>query len=161
MPSSGAPTSVKTVERRVSYKTDISGKKIELTLGMLGAGITLPSKDAQVFNIRKVYADAGLDFSQTAYVECHGTGTQAGDFTELAAVSETLSRERSSDDPILVGSVKPNLGHLEGAAGVAGLIKSVLVLENAQIPPNANFENGNPNVKFHDWGLKVYLLAML
>ncbi|CEJ93554.1 Putative Polyketide synthase [[Torrubiella] hemipterigena] len=118
-------------------------------------GITLPSKEAQVANIRSVYASANLDFNQTGYVECHGTGTQAGDWRELKAVSETIASVRSRDNPIYVGSVKPNIGHLEGAAGVAGLIKAVLMLEKGQIPPQTNFENGNPEIDFEEWKVKV------
>ncbi|KAG6017415.1 Type I Iterative PKS [Claviceps lovelessii] len=119
------------------------------------AGITLPSKEAQVANIRSVYANAGLDFGQTAYVECHGTGTQAGDWRELKAISETLAADRPFQSPVVVGSVKPNIGHLEGAAGVAGMIKGVLVLEHGKIPPNINFEHGNPTIDFNDWKVKV------
>ncbi|CAI6093931.1 unnamed protein product [Clonostachys chloroleuca] len=118
-------------------------------------GITLPSKEAQVDNIRSLYTSVGLSFDQTAYVECHGTGTQAGDWRELKAVSETLARDRPIDQPIVVGSLKPNIGHLEGAAGVAGLIKGVLVLEHGKIPPNINFEHGNPSINFHEWKVKV------
>ncbi|QPG96188.1 t1pks [Epichloe festucae Fl1] len=123
-------------------------------------GITLPSKEAQVANIRSVYRNAGLDFDQTAYVECHGTGTQAGDWRELKAISETLAADRSPQKPVLVGSVKPNIGHLEGAAGVAGMIKGVLVLEKGKIPPNINFESGNPTIDFEDWKVKVPLSVM-
>ncbi|KAG5927025.1 Type I Iterative PKS, partial [Claviceps africana] len=118
-------------------------------------GITLPSKEAQVANIRSVYANAGLEFGQTAYVECHGTGTQAGDWRELKAISETLAADRSPQSPVFVGSVKPNIGHLEGAAGVAGMVKGVLVLEHGKIPPNINFEHGNPTIHFDEWKVKV------
>ncbi|PHH71414.1 hypothetical protein CDD80_5297 [Ophiocordyceps camponoti-rufipedis] len=118
-------------------------------------GITLPSKEAQVANIRLAYGNAGLSFDQTAYVECHGTGTQAGDWRELRAVSETLALDRERGRPVVVGSIKPNIGHLEGAAGVAGLIKGVLVLEHAKIPPNINFETGNSSIDFDDWKVTV------
>ncbi|PNY25088.1 Polyketide synthase [Tolypocladium capitatum] len=118
-------------------------------------GITLPSKEAQVANITSVYAAAGLDFNQTAYVECHGTGTQAGDWRELKAVSETLGSIRSTENPIVVGSIKPNIGHLEGAAGVAGMIKGILVLEHGKIPPNINFASGNPDIDFESWKIKA------
>ncbi|SPJ84320.1 probable polyketide synthase [Fusarium torulosum] len=118
-------------------------------------GITLPSKEAQVANIRSVYKFADLDFDQTAYVECHGTGTKAGDWRELKAISESLGSVRTVDNPIVVGSVKPNIGHLEGAAGVAGLIKGVLTLEHARIPPNINFEVANPDIDFKNWKVKV------
>ncbi|RNJ52367.1 polyketide synthase [Verticillium nonalfalfae] len=118
-------------------------------------GIVFPSTKAQVSNITSVYHKAGLCFDQTAYVECHGTGTRAGDFVELSAVAATLAAARSQDSPVIVGSVKPNIGHLEGAAGVAGLIKSVLVLEKGEIPPQANFMTGNPRVDFRECRLKV------
>ncbi|KAH7265345.1 uncharacterized protein BKA55DRAFT_636237 [Fusarium redolens] len=118
-------------------------------------GITLPSKEAQVANINSVYESAGLDISQTGYVECHGTGTKAGDWRELKAISESLCTVRDIDNPIVVGSIKPNIGHLEGAAGVAGLIKGVLTLEHAKIPPNINFEKPNPDIDFKEWKVKV------
>ncbi|KAF4462213.1 polyketide synthase [Fusarium albosuccineum] len=118
-------------------------------------GITLPSKEAQVANINSIYESVGLDFNQTAYVECHGTGTQAGDWRELKAISESLASVRAVDNPILVGSIKPNIGHLEGAAGVAGLIKGVLTLEHGKIPPNINFDKGNPDIDFEGWKVKV------
>lgn len=108
-----------------------------------------------------MYASSGLEFDQTAYVECHGTGTQAGDWRELKAISETLATKRSTKDPILVGSVKPNIGHLEGAAGVAGLIKGVLMLEKGKIPPNINFENGNPHIDFENWKVKVGVIFQI
>ncbi|KAF5621839.1 polyketide synthase [Fusarium sp. NRRL 52700] len=118
-------------------------------------GITLPSKEAQVANINSVYESAGLDFSQTGYVECHGTGTKAGDWRELKAISESLCTVRDIDNPIVVGSIKPNIGHLEGAAGIAGLIKGVLTLEHAKIPPNINFAKPNPDIDFKEWKVKV------
>ncbi|KAK1731468.1 beta-ketoacyl synthase domain-containing protein [Colletotrichum acutatum] len=121
----------------------------------LTTGITLPSKEAQVANIRSLYSKHDLDMNQTAFVECHGTGTQAGDFRELKAISETLSDGRLIENPVFVGSVKTNIGHLEGAAGVAGLIKGVLTTEKGQIPPNINFEQGNPNIDFENWKVKV------
>lgn len=106
-------------------------------------------------NIRALYRSVGLGYEQTGYVECHGTGTQAGDWRELKAISETLGSARGVENPIIVGSVKPNIGHLEGAAGVAGLIKGVLALERGKIPPNINFERGNPEIDFENWKVKV------
>ncbi|KAL7970444.1 polyketide synthase-like protein [Trichoderma sp. SZMC 28014] len=120
-------------------------------------GITFPNGDAQLANIRAVYASAGLDLSQTGYIECHGTGTQAGDCQELRAISKTIAHVRSADNPLIVGSVKTNIGHLEGAAGIAGLIKGILALERGRIPPNINFEMGNPNIDFENWKVKVPL----
>lgn len=119
------------------------------------SGITLPSSEAQARNIRHAYETAGLGYEQTAFVECHGTGTQAGDWRELKAISDTISKGRSGDQPVVVGSLKPNIGHLEGAAGVAGMIKGVMVLERGQIPPQANYETPNPDIDFQGWKVKV------
>lgn len=108
-----------------------------------------------------MYASAGLDWSQTGYIECHGTGTQAGDCQELQAISKTIASVRSADNPLIVGSVKTNIGHLEGAAGIAGLIKGILALERGRIPPNINFEIGNPNIDFENWKVKVITILTL
>ncbi|KAI1086249.1 ketoacyl-synt-domain-containing protein [Rostrohypoxylon terebratum] len=119
-------------------------------------GITLPSSEAQLRNIRSVYKRAGLSVDKTAYVECHGTGTQAGDFREVKAISDAFCGGRTSDNPIYVGSIKTNIGHLEGCAGIAGLIKGVLAVEQGIIPKHLNFElPGNPAIKFDDWKVKV------
>jgi acyl transferase domain-containing protein len=118
---------------------------------MNATGITVPNPDAQVRCIKKAYLDAGIGVDETVYVECHGTGTKAGDWRELKAVSEALCRNRQADNPILVGSVKPNIGHLEGGAGVAGLIKAILVAEKGLINPHINFENWNPDIKHREW----------
>ncbi|KAI0835530.1 ketoacyl-synt-domain-containing protein [Hypoxylon sp. FL0890] len=119
-------------------------------------GITLPSSEAQLRNIKSVYKRAGLSVDKTAYVECHGTGTQAGDFRELKAISDGFCEQRTSANPIYVGSIKTNIGHLEGCAGIAGLIKGVLTIEKGMIPKHLNFElPGNPAIKFEDWKVKV------
>ncbi|KAI1100999.1 ketoacyl-synt-domain-containing protein [Jackrogersella minutella] len=119
-------------------------------------GITLPSSEAQLRNIRTVYQRAGLPVDKTAFVECHGTGTQAGDFREVKAISDAFCGDRTSANPIYVGSIKTNIGHLEGCAGIAGLIKGVLAIENGMIPKHLNFElPGNPAIKFDDWKVKV------
>ncbi|KAH8907448.1 ketoacyl-synt-domain-containing protein [Coniochaeta sp. PMI_546] len=110
------------------------------------SGITMPSSEAQVVNIRKCYASAGLDFDKTMFVECHGTGTQAGDPRELKAISDALCNHRSADKPLLVGSIKTNIGHLEGSAGVAGVIKAVMTIEKGRIPRHINFRSWNPNI---------------
>ncbi|KAI1462907.1 ketoacyl-synt-domain-containing protein [Daldinia caldariorum] len=119
-------------------------------------GITLPSAEAQLRNIRTVYKRAGLLVDDTAYVECHGTGTQAGDWRELKAISDAFCPERNSADPLYVGSVKTNIGHLEGCAGIAGLVKGILTIENGMIPKHLNFEApGNPAIDFNGWKVKV------
>ncbi|PSR88560.1 hypothetical protein BD289DRAFT_482064 [Coniella lustricola] len=120
-------------------------------------GITMPSADAQLSNIRAVYREAGLDVHQTAYVECHGTGTPAGDPKESFAISQAFCGDRSADKPIYIASIKPNIGHLEGAAGVAGLIKAIMSVEKGSITKNLYFDPsiGNPNIKFEEWKVKV------
>ncbi|KAH6656537.1 hypothetical protein BKA67DRAFT_531802 [Truncatella angustata] len=120
------------------------------------AGITLPSTEAQIKNMRGVYERAGLDPARTAYVECHGTGTQAGDTRELRALSQSICSTRTFEKPVYVGSIKTNMGHLEGAAGVAGLIKGILTVEKGMIPKHINFEApGNPAIDFQGWGIKA------
>ncbi|KXH57054.1 fatty acid synthase S-acetyltransferase [Colletotrichum nymphaeae SA-01] len=118
-------------------------------------GFTLPSSDAQTSLIKEVYAQARLGYEETNYVEAHGTGTQAGDVEETLALSKTLSLSHSAANKLLVGSVKSNIGHLEAGAGLAAVIKSVLVLEHGMIPPNINLETPNPKIRFEDWNLKV------
>ncbi|KAK1833135.1 ketoacyl-synt-domain-containing protein [Podospora conica] len=119
------------------------------------AGITVPNPDAQVRCINAAYQDAGLDKDETAYVECHGTGTKVGDWRELKAISSALCDARPGEKPMYVGSVKPNIGHLEGSAGVAGLIKAILIAEKGQIPPHINFENWNPDIKHDEWRVDI------
>ncbi|KAK8016173.1 hypothetical protein PG993_014362 [Apiospora rasikravindrae] len=114
------------------------------------------TSEAQVRNIRGVYERAGLSPEQTAFVECHGTGTPAGDHRELQAVSEVLCQQRSTENPIYVGSIKTNIGHLEGCAGVAGVIKSIFTLEHGIIPKHLNFQApGSHRINWTEWKIKV------
>ncbi|KAH9904009.1 iterative type I polyketide synthase [Xylariomycetidae sp. FL2044] len=119
-------------------------------------GITLPSTEAQVNLIRKVYESAGLDVRATMMVESHGTGTAAGDPIEAAALARSFEK-RCKEIPLFVGALKSGIGHLEGAAGVAGLIKAILVLESGIIPPNVNFEKPNPRIPVSKWNLQFPL----
>ncbi|KAJ0418705.1 hypothetical protein BJY00DRAFT_314616 [Aspergillus carlsbadensis] len=118
-------------------------------------GITLPNAVAQAELIKSTYQSAGLDMRDTQYFEAHGTGTQAGDPTELEAVSLTIGSALPADKKILVGSVKPNIGHVEASAGIAGVIKGVLALENGVIPPNILFNTPNPKIQFQKWKVAV------
>ncbi|WP_427167844.1 beta-ketoacyl synthase N-terminal-like domain-containing protein [Streptomyces sp. C1-1] len=97
-------------------------------------GLTAPSPAAQRALLETAYASADRDPATVDYVEAHGTGTPLGDPIEAGALSEVLGRARHSDQPLLLGSVKGNLGHLEAAAGVAGLVKTVLALHHGVIP---------------------------
>ena len=111
-------------------------------------GITVPSSDSQQALIRSVYASAGIDPREVGYVEAHGTGTEVGDAAEMETLAKVFGRCGPHQDPLYVGSVKSNIGHLENASGLAGLIKTVLVLENAVIPPN----HGLKELKVHkEW----------
>jgi acyl transferase domain-containing protein len=105
--------------------------------------------------IRGVYARAGLDPLETDFVEAHGTGTQAGDPIETGAISRVFGAGRPLDRPVRIGSIKTNVGHLEGASGVAGVIKAVMMLENRMFLPNRNFEKVNPRILLDEWNLKV------
>ncbi|CAG8126489.1 unnamed protein product [Penicillium olsonii] len=119
-------------------------------------GITLPSPTSQANLIRSTYERHGISMRDTAYFEAHGTGTPVGDPTELSAVGMTLGEARTpTDEPVYVGSVKTNLGHTEGAAGVASLIKVVLCLEKATLVPNAGFKNINPKIRTDEWRLRL------
>ncbi|KAK1561623.1 LOW QUALITY PROTEIN: beta-ketoacyl synthase domain-containing protein [Colletotrichum navitas] len=118
-------------------------------------GFTMPSAEFQAALIREVYRKADLDMADTQLVECHGTGTKVGDPIETKAIYETLGRKKSHAQPLVIGSVKPNIGHLEAASGVASLIKSILALEKGQIPPQAFFTTPNPSIPLSEWNLKV------
>ena len=119
-------------------------------------GITLPSSVAQETLTRSVYANAGLDLQDTMLVESHGTGTAAGDPVEARAIASAFS-SRSKEIPLYIGAIKSNIGHLEGASGVAGIIKSIMVLESAIIPPNVNFEKSNPKIIINKWNIQFPL----
>ncbi|RDA94859.1 hypothetical protein CP533_4211 [Ophiocordyceps camponoti-saundersi (nom. inval.)] len=118
-------------------------------------GITVPSLKAQKELIEATYANAGLSFQDTLYVEAHGTGTAVGDPIECKAIGSTIGQLRTSEAPLLVGSAKTNIGHLESAAGLAGLIKTVYILERGLIPPSLWFEKANPSIPFQELNLKA------
>lgn len=118
-------------------------------------GITLPSADAQEALIRKVYAEAGLDFADTSYVEAHGTGTPAGDPVEAAALAATFGMSRPKGQPLYIGSIKSNIGHLEGGSGLVQVVKSVLMLEQAKIPPVLYYERPSQRIPMEEWNLCV------
>ncbi|HKA43064.1 MAG TPA: polyketide synthase, partial [Burkholderiales bacterium] len=109
-------------------------------------GLTVPNQDAQEAMIRDVLQSVGADPRDVAYVEAHGTGTPVGDPIEARALAAVLSDGRATDEPLLIGSVKTNVGHLEPASGLAGLIKAVLVLEHRAVPPSLHFEKPNPRL---------------
>lgn len=118
-------------------------------------GITLPNAKAQLALIRDVYNTYGLDMASTQFVECHGTGTRVGDPAEIEAIHNTLGQKASPSRQLLVGSVKPNIGHLEPSSGVAGLIKGVLAMENGMIPPQIHLYKLNTGIPFDEWNIVV------
>jgi phthiocerol/phenolphthiocerol synthesis type-I polyketide synthase D len=118
-------------------------------------GLAAPNPDAQRALLRSAYAAAGVDPADVDYVEAHGTGTLVGDPIEASALGAVLGRDRQADRPLLVGSVKTNLGHLEAAAGVVGLIKVVLALANRRIPASLHYTEPNPQIPFGQLNLAV------
>ncbi|MBF6049191.1 SDR family NAD(P)-dependent oxidoreductase [Streptomyces sp. NRRL B-1677] len=117
-------------------------------------GLTVPSGDAQRAVLRRAAERAGIAPSDVQYVELHGTGTPVGDPIEATAVGEEFGRGRSGH-PLVVGSAKTNVGHLEGAAGVVGLLKIALSLRHRKIPASLNFETPNPRIPFDELNLAV------
>jgi len=118
-------------------------------------GLTVPNGPAQQAVIRKALATAGVEPGQVSYIEAHGTGTSLGDPIELRALGAVLGQGRSPDQPLIVGSVKTNMGHLEAAAGVAGLIKLVLALQHQEIPPHLHLQNPNPYIPWAELPIKI------
>ncbi|SPJ72405.1 related to polyketide synthase [Fusarium torulosum] len=121
------------------------------------AGLTLPSYEGHEALIRRTYEIAGIsDVHATAFVECHGTGTPIGDPIETRAVASVFGGEKG----VYIGSVKPNVGHSEGASGLTALIKMVLALEHGVIPPNIKFDKPNPKIPFAEKNLVVPIEPM-
>ena len=118
-------------------------------------GISLPSPEAQARLVRDACADAGVAPEDIGFVEAHGTGTAVGDPIEAHALAEALCVDRPADAPLPIGSIKTNLGHLETAAGIAGLLKAMLVLKHGQIPPSLHFETPSPHIDFDKLKLRV------
>jgi acyl transferase domain-containing protein/acyl carrier protein len=118
-------------------------------------GLTSPNPRAQVDVIAAALADADIRPANVTYVETHGTGTILGDPIEASALADVVGREHRADRPCLIGSVKSQIGHLEAAAGIAGLAKVALMLERSAIPATQNYKAPNPNISFEDLGLRV------
>ncbi|MCP3063707.1 acyltransferase domain-containing protein [Myxococcus sp. K38C18041901] len=117
--------------------------------------LTVPNGLAQQAVIRQALADAGLDPKQVGYVEAHGTGTSLGDPIELRALGAVFGEKRDGDAALQVGSVKTNIGHLEYAAGIAGLIKLVLSLKHGEVPAHLHFKRGNPYIPWNELPVAV------
>ena len=116
-------------------------------------GITVPNDKSQEANFRAALSVAGLSGDDIGYVEAHGTGTPVGDPLEAEALGRVLGDGRTEDDVAFIGSIKTNIGHLEAAAGIAGLLKAVLAVKHRRIPASLHFDAPNPAIDFR--GLKI------
>lgn len=118
-------------------------------------GIMAPNPSAQIGVLENACKSARVDPLEIGYVEVHGTGTSLGDRIEAHALGMVFGRKRPGSGPLMIGSIKPNIGHLEGAAGIAGLIKAVLMVERGSLLPSGGFTEPNPAIPFTELGLRV------
>ncbi|MFF4821438.1 type I polyketide synthase, partial [Kitasatospora sp. NPDC001309] len=135
----------------------VYGVLLGSALGNDGAtdGLTVPGADGQAEVLAAAYRRAGVDPAAVQYVELHGTGTAVGDPVEATALGRVLGAGRAADAPLLVGSAKSNVGHLEGAAGLVGLVKTVLALHHGELPPTLHHRTPNPAVDLTELRLRV------
>lgn len=118
-------------------------------------GIMAPNPSAQIGVLENACKSARVDPLEIGYVEAHGTGTSLGDRIEAHVLGMVFGRKRPGSGPLMIGSIKPNIGHLEGAAGIAGLIKAVLMVERGSLLPSGGFTEPNPAIPFTELGLRV------
>lgn len=118
-------------------------------------GIMAPNPSAQIGVLENACKSARVDPLEIGYVEAHGTGTSLGNRIEAHALGMVFGRKRPGSGPLMIGSIKPNIGHLEGAAGIAGLIKAVLMVERGSLLPSGGFTEPNPAIPFTELGLRV------
>ena len=119
------------------------------------SGLTVPNGKAQMEVIENALKNAGAKSSEISYVEAHGTGTPLGDPVEIEAIAKVMDAEEQRDRPLYVGSVKTNLGHLEAAAGIAGLIKVIAAFQNQQIPQHLNFTTPNTHINWDKLDIEI------
>ena len=119
------------------------------------SGLTVPSAAAQSSLLKHAYQQAGIDPAQIDYIEAHGTGTAVGDPIETRALGEAMGQYRPRTQPLLIGSVEGNVGHLEAASGIAGLLKATYCLERRVIPAHVGMDIPNPHIEFDNWNLEV------
>ncbi len=120
-----------------------------------GEGLTAPDQRAQERLLRQAYAKAGIAPDEIQYVELHGTGTKLGDAIEAGALGAAVGAARAAGRPLRVGSAKTNVGHLEGAAGIVGLIKAALSVKHGQLPASLNFSQADPDLPLDELHLRV------
>ncbi|MET9218130.1 beta-ketoacyl synthase N-terminal-like domain-containing protein [Streptomyces sp. NPDC003300] len=119
------------------------------------AGLTVPSAAAQQSLLRDALAAADVRPDEIGYVEAHGTGTPLGDPIEMSALARILGEGRDAEHPLLVGSLKTNFGHTDGAAGAAGLLKAALAAQHGEIPPHLHLDRLNPGIRWDRWPVRV------
>ncbi|QQC67569.1 type I polyketide synthase [Paraburkholderia ginsengisoli] len=154
----GALVMLKTLERALAdgdtIHAVIAGSGVNSD-GYSQGGISVPGAATQAALLRTVYDRAGVDPRSLAYLEAHGTGTAVGDPIEARALMQVASAGRPVDRPLLIGSVKTNVGHLETASGMAGLMKAILCLKHRAVPKTLHFETPNPAIDFVGGRLRV------
>ena len=123
-------------------------------------GLTAPLMESQLALMRKTYAQANVDPSETLFFDAHSTGTAVGDPIEGGAIASMFNQYRSPESPLVVGALKSNVGHAEGASGISSIIRAVMVLERGIIPANTWFKNKNPKI-LDDWHFHLPLKAMV
>ncbi len=149
----GRETGLSAMQRIVTAARTIRHKRRETK--QINTGLTVPNTAAQEAVLRTACRRAGLAPDKVQYVEAHGTGTPLGDPIEAKALSAVYCGQRDKARPLLLGSAKTNIGHLEAAAGVAGLIKVALAIKEGLIPAHLHFEQANPNIPFETLKLEV------
>lgn len=123
-------------------------------------GLTAPNRQSQEAVMQSAYRQARISPATVDYVECHGTGTLLGDTIEASALANVVGVGRPAEQPCLIGAVKTHVGHMEAAAGMASLIKTVLALKHRRIPATLNYTKPNPNIPFQSLGLRVVQAPM-
>ena len=153
----GAVVVIKPLEQAVRDGDEIYAQILGTAVSQDGHtdGITVPSAEAQEAAITTALRRAGVHPNDVGYVEAHGTGTPVGDPVEVRALANALASERPATNPLLIGSVKTNIGHLEAGAGVAGLIKAALVLKHGYIPANLHLENPSGQIPLADLSIDI------
>ncbi|MEE6136674.1 type I polyketide synthase [Mycobacterium sp. 050128] len=153
----GAVVVIKPLKQALSDGDEIYAQILGTAVSQDGRtdSITVPSARAQEAAIARALRDANVHPHDIGYVEAHGTGTPVGDPVEVQALARALAAGRPANDPLLIGSVKTNIGHLEAGAGVAGLIKAALVLKHAYIPPTLHLETPNSRMPLVKWNIDI------
>ena len=153
----GAVVIIKPLEQALRDGDDIYAQILGTAVSQDGRtdGITVPSAEAQEAAITTALRRAGVQPNEVGYVEAHGTGTPVGDPVEVRALANALASERPATSPLLIGSVKTNIGHLEAGAGVAGLIKAALVLKYGFIPANLHLDNPSDQIPLGELSIDI------